>query len=205
MRVRRLKPRSYMINEIFDSLQGEGMRAGTANVFVRFSGCNLTCKVESHGFDCDTEFASGRRMTGQEIVDEMNRIGGQCKAVIFTGGEPLLQLDDWLVNFIKRHGWFVAVETNGTRPVPPGIDWVTLSPKVAEHALKLLEANELKYVRGYGQGIPKPKAKAPHLLISPAFEGAQINRRTLKWCIELVKRNPDWRLSVQQHKSWQAR
>ncbi len=181
------------------------MRAGTANVFVRFTGCNLECKHETHGFDCDTEFASGRRMTLPEILAEMKTVGGKCRSVIFTGGEPLLQLHHIFVHVLKTEGWFVAVETNGTKPVPGNVDWVTLSPKVAEHALKLLEADELKYVRGYGQGIPKPTAKAPHLLISPAFDGAQINQRTLEWCIQLVKENPTWRLSVQQHKSWAVR
>jgi len=199
------KTKTYMVNEIFYSLQGEGMRAGTANVFVRFTGCNLECKKETHGFDCDTEFTSGRRMTDVEIVNEMARISGRCMSVIFTGGEPLLQLDRNLASLAKSCGWFTAVETNGTCPVNFDIDWVTLSPKVAEHALKLLEADELKYVRGYGQGIPKPAAKAPHLLISPAFDGAVMHKRTLDWCMQLVKDNPTWRLSVQQHKAWAVR
>jgi len=73
----------YVINEIFYSLQGEGIRAGTANVFVRFTGCNLTCSKETHGFDCDTEFTSGRRMSANEILDEAKRIGGPCRSVIF--------------------------------------------------------------------------------------------------------------------------
>ncbi len=199
------KDKTYRVNEIFYSLQGEGARAGTANVFVRFSGCNLECKVETHGFDCDTEFVSGRPMTAKELLGEMNLLGGECRNVIFTGGEPMLQLDRDLIMLLKINGWFIAVETNGTKPVPHGVDWITLSPKVAEHAIKILQVDELKYVRSYGQGIPKPRAFAAHKMVSPAFDGSRLDGRTLAWCIKLVKENPEWRLSVQQHKAWRVR
>lgn len=215
----------YQVNEIFYSLQGEGMRAGTANVFVRFSGCNLACDVEPGerspgGFACDTEFASGRTMEADEIVatatglwprDQRGHFLGDGW-VIFTGGEPGLQLDYALVGAMHDAGFSCAVETNGTVDLlkdAPGshyqFDWVTLSPKVAEHALKLLVASELKYVRGHGQGIPRPLAKAEHYLISPAFDGGVLRRETLDWCIKLCLDNPGWRLSVQQHKLWNVR
>lgn len=197
----------YSINEMFCSLQGEGMRAGTLNHFIRFSGCNLTCKVETHGFDCDTEFVSGRKMAANEIVDELHTLNAKCKHVIFTGGEPLLQLDRDLVSNLKAQGYYLAIETNGSKALPPGVvfgvdglDWITCSPKVAEHAVRLEEASEVKYVRGYGQAIPKPACTAQHKLVSPAFNGLDLDRRSLDWCIQLIHENPDWRLSLQTHK-----
>lgn len=195
---------SYRINEIFYSVQGEGVRAGTPNVFVRFSGCNLKCMAETHGFDCDTEFVSGRALSAEELFEEMRTVGplGWC---IFTGGEPGLQLDAELVEKARSAGWKIAVETNGSIKLPPGIDWVTVSPKVAEHAIRQLEADEVKYVRGYGQGIPKPRCDAAHKILSPPFAGDTLDRRALDWCIQLVKENPEWRLSVQQHKTWRVR
>lgn len=202
------------VNEVFYSVQGEGVRAGTANVFVRFSGCNLACAKEEGpkspgGFDCDTEFVSGRTLSDEELLSEMRAVlpakapdPGWC---ILTGGEPGLQVTELLVARLQEAGWLVAIETNGTVEVPRSIDWVTLSPKVAEHALKQLTAHELKYVRGYGQGLPKPRAVADNYLISPAFEGPHVDMRALGWCVHLVKENPQWRLSVQQHKTWQVR
>jgi 7-carboxy-7-deazaguanine synthase len=195
--------KTYMVNEVFYSLQGEGARAGTANVFVRFSGCNLTCKVETHGFDCDTEFTSGRKLTGLQLLEEMDEIGNQCRNVILTGGEPLLQVDDQLVLLLKEHHWHIAIETNGSLPVPNGIDWVTVSPKVAEHAIQQREADEVKYVRSVGQGIPKTYVRATHKFLSPAW-GAD-TEANLAHCIQLIKENPEWKLSVQMHKLWAVR
>lgn len=202
--------RRYLVNEIFFSLQGEGVRAGTPNVFVRFARCNLKCDIEPGpqspgGFACDTEFVSGRWYEAEELEAEMRRVGGACNWTVLTGGEPTLQVDAALAQFLRGHGWHLAVETNGTRPIRFGADWVTVSPKVAEHALKQLAADELKYVRAYGQGIPQPRAKADHYLISPAFDGDDLDQRTLAWCIELVKENPQWRLSCQAHKLWSVR
>ena len=170
----------YIVNEIFYSLQGEGVRSGTPNVFVRLSRCNLACTVETHGFDCDTEFESGRKMALEGIVAEM-------------------------IDGLHAAGYKLAIETNGSIELPPGIDWITVSPKVAEHAVRQRVAHEVKYVRGYGQAIPRTVVKAEHYLISPAFEGDQVDPRTLDWCIRLCRDNPPWRLSVQQHKLWRVR
>lgn len=215
------KLKTYQINEIFYSLQGEGMRAGTPNVFIRFAGCNLKCDVEAGplspgGFACDTEFASGRKLTKEEIAGEAmfcqeefrhgTKIDNRPAWAILTGGEPGLQLDEELVDYLKEVGFKLAIETNGSVRVGKlGLDWITVSPKVAEHAVQQLTADEVKYVRGYGQGIPKPTCQAVNKLISPAFNGSELDSRTLAWCIKLVKENPDWRLSVQQHKSWRVR
>ena len=195
----------YLVNEIFYSLQGEGVRAGTPNLFLRLAKCNLACKVETHGFDCDTEFESGRRMTLPEIVAEFRAAGEGCGWVILTGGEPALQADRELIDGLHDAGYRLAVETNGSLELPAGIDWITVSPKVAEHAIRQRTAHEVKYVRGYGQAIPKTVVTAEHHLISPAFDGAEVDPRTLDWCIRLCKENPPWRLSVQQHKLWRVR
>ncbi len=195
----------YLVNEIFYSLQGEGVRAGTANLFLRFSRCNLACTAETHGFDCDTEFESGRRLTAAEIVAELAAVGEGCRWVVLTGGEPALQVDRELIDTLHAAGYQLAIETNGSRALPAGIDWITVSPKVAEHALRQRSADEVKYVRGFGQAIPATVVVAEHFLISPAFDGEAVDRRTLEWCVRLVRENPRWRLSLQQHKLWNVR
>jgi len=195
----------YLVNEIFYSLQGEGVRAGTPNLFLRLSKCNQTCLLETHGFDCDTEFESGRWMTLPEILDEFRQLSPDCRWVILTGGEPALQVDREMIDALHAAGYKLAIETNGSFPLPEGIDWITVSPKVAEHAIRQRKAHEVKYVRGHGQTLPKTVVEADHYLISPAFDGAEVDPRTLDWCIRLCKENPPWRLSVQQHKLWKVR
>jgi 7-carboxy-7-deazaguanine synthase len=197
--------RDYLVNEIFYSLQGEGVRAGEPSLFLRFARCNLRCTVESHGFDCDTEFESGRRLGAAEIAGELRGLAPRCDWVVLTGGEPALQIDAELIAALRGAGFKLAVETNGSRELPPGLDWITVSPKVAEHAIRQRTANEVKYVRGYGQAVPKTVVTADHYLVSPAFDGPDLDRRTLDWCIQLCKDNPPWRLSVQQHKLWRVR
>ena len=198
----------YLVNEVFYSLQGEGLRAGEPSFFLRLAKCNLACQAETHGFDCDTEFESGRWMTLPEILDELRQLSAKCEWVVLTGGEPALQVDAGMIDALHAAGYKLAIETNGSVELPQGsnrIDWITVSPKVAEHAIRQKRAHEVKYVRGYGQAIPKTVVEAEHYLISPAFEGDQLDPRTLDWCIRLCKENPPWRLSVQQHKLWQVR
>lgn len=201
------------VNEIFYSLQGEGVRAGTANVFVRFTACNLRCDGPKGTPDtenqpiCDTEFASGRTLEEHEVVEECietvtARARVQRVGVILTGGEPLLQVTPSLVALLKAAGFGpICCETNGTvDPEGLGLDWITLSPKVAEHAVKAKRCNEVKYVRHRGQGIPIPSVESQYYLISPAFTAEGLHPETLAWCIGLVKENPRWRLSLQTHK-----
>ena len=197
--------KAYTVNEIFYSLQGEGVRAGTANLFLRFSGCNERCRVETHGFDCDTDSAGGRKMTSAEIVAGLREAGPGCEWVVLTGGEPALQVDRALIDGLHEAGYKLAIETNGTIELPAGLDWITVSPKVEEGVIRQRKADEVKYVRACGQGIPETVVEAKYHLISPAFEGNRLDPNVLDWCVELVKRNPPWRLSVQMHKAWGVR
>lgn len=195
------------INEIFCSVQGEGVRAGTLNVFVRFSGCNLTCSADGEaGFDCDTEFVSGIKMPIAALYSAVAAFS-PCRAIVFTGGEPTLQLTREIVAEFQRQGYYCAIETNGTREVQAlGLDWVCVSPKTAEHTIHAKEADEVKYVRRAGQGIPRPKVRATYKLLSPAVQpDGNILRADLEHCISLIKENPEWRLSTQQHKTWRVR
>lgn len=199
----------YLVNEIFYTLQGEGHRVGSPSVFIRFTGCNLRCRIESGpkspgGFDCDTEFASGIRMSTSRIVEKTRAVGGECDWVVLTGGEPGLQIDEALLEALVREGGYkVAIESNGTvdfATLKPFISWLVISPKVAEHAVRSSYADELRYVRRDGQGIPRPSIPAREKFISPAFEGNEMDKATLAWCLKLVKENPKWRLSIQSHK-----
>lgn len=222
-----MNDKRYAINEIFYSLQGEGVRQGTANVFIRFTGCNLRCEKgvvsdKSPGnFSCDTEFMSGRLLSLSEIhqwVIKMDQFNN-CKNIIMTGGEPALQVDKEFCDYFHRFGYYLAIETNGSIELPYEIkdtgvtkekryllDWICVSPKVAEHCIKQLDADEVRYVRGWGQAIPKTViTNCTNFSISPAFEGNELDKETLQWCIDLVKQNPQWRLSVQQHKSLMVR
>lgn len=196
----------YMVKEIFYSLQGEGVRAGTANVFVRFAGCNLACSLAKEGFDCDTDFAGGTAMTAREILNEMHRAARlvECDWCILTGGEPALQVDDHLISQLKDEDWKIAIETNGTRCLPDGIDWVCVSPK-PHTIIEQRSADEVKFVLDAGMTPPETSFSADHILVSPAHDGDKPRPGALDWCIQLVKDNPDWRLSVQQHKQWGVR
>jgi 7-carboxy-7-deazaguanine synthase len=201
---------SYRVNEVFYSLQGEGARAGSPNVFVRFAGCNLTCRRDVEGFDCDTEFTSGRTLELLALLEEANDVRAAALApcgVILTGGEPGLQVDAALVRGLIGEGFSpIAIETNGTVDVSGvGLQWISCSPKTAEHTLKLSKVDELRYVRRKGMGIPKPIIKADHLYISPAYGVEGIDVDDLAWCVRLVKENPAWKLSVHQLKGWGLR
>lgn len=184
------------VNELFYSLQGEGLRVGEPSVFIRLAGCDLAC-----GF-CDTEFASGREMTCEEILDYIKRWPAHW--IVWTGGEPGLQLTDEIVAYFRKAGWLQSVETNGNHPMPPGLDWVSCSPKVAEHVLKRNfpdGVDELRYVRQAGhQGVPTPSIKAKHHYLSPMFNGATPDPASIQRCIELCLQNPSWKLSLQTHK-----
>lgn len=210
------KAKTYSVKEIFYSLQGEGMRAGCPSVFLRFAGCNLNCNKAEHGFDCDTDFLKGDKMTSEQIIDAMKLAGGECSWVVITGGEPSLQLDMPLVQDIKEEGYQIAVETNGTKMLPGNgfLDWICVSPKTPDETIKQRNAHEVKFVIKHGDPIPQTGVDALHYILSPAYEvidkvdpanAGYVPDANLKWALELCLANPKWRLSEQQHKRWAVR
>jgi 7-carboxy-7-deazaguanine synthase len=205
---------TYSIKEIFYTLQGEGMHAGRPAVFCRFSGCNLwTGREEDRSKAvcrfCDTDFVGtdgengGKFASAQALASKIDSLWpatyARSKYVVFTGGEPLLQLDEVLIAAMHAVGFEIAIETNGTISVPPGVDWVCVSPKMGAE-LKVREGNELKVV------IPQPgqpldeyaRLDFEHFLLQP-MDGPDAAANT-KLAIEMVKANPKWKLSIQTHK-----
>ena len=193
------------INDIFYSLQGEGHHTGRAAVFVRFAGCNLRCSF------CDTEFDTFREMTPADILQVISVY--PARFVILTGGEPTLQADEAFVDLLHQHGYEVAMESNGTRPAPMNLDWLTVSPKslppVAQSGQRRL-ADELKVVftsaddaEQYGVAwLPLLSAEGrARLLLQPCDTGdPERNAAIVASCIAYIKEHPQWRLSLQTHK-----
>ena len=190
----------YRINEIFYSLQGEGFYTGTPAVFVRFSGCNLRCAF------CDTQHQAGEMFSLQEIVSEVNRYP-VAPLLVLTGGEPSLFIDEALVAELKQKtGKKIAIETNGTRPLPSNLDWVTFSPKAAFDGgdldpCVLTHCDELKVVY-LGQDLAQYDGiEANHRFLQPCFvEDLEQRKANMQACIEAVKNHPNWRLSLQIHR-----
>lgn len=193
------------ISEIFYSLQGEGARAGSANIFIRTQGCKAANACYAMGIKCDTEFESGKELNVEELLTICDEIAPSCKNIIWTGGEPAQQLTPEIVKAFKDAGYYQAIETSGLLPVCDGIDYIVVSPKVAEHVIKKnfpKGVQELRYVRHKGQSIPQPSVQADRYYISPHSDGWDINTENVAHCISLCLANPIWSLSVQQHKLW---
>lgn len=191
------------INEIFYSLQGEGSHAGVPSVFVRFSGCNLRC-----GF-CDTRHESGKMMSDEEIAEAVNTF--PARWIILTGGEPSLFIDEDFIRYLKENtSKYIAIETNGTNPLPEGIDWVTVSPKSGmegggEYNIRVRHANELKVV-DVGQPL-EPYFSLPcvdegtEMFLQPCFvDDEEKCRENRLRAIRRVLEDPRWTLSVQIHR-----
>lgn len=194
---------SLKISEIFYSLQGEGARAGTPTIFIRLQGCKAKFACAAMGIKCDTEFESGKEYSLDQLYNFIKDIPSW--EITWTGGEPTDQLTDEIVSYFKQKGYYQAIETSGLNPVPNGLDFVCISPKVAEHIIKKNFPNgceELRYVRHKGQEIPQPAIESKHYWVSPHSDGFTINSENLKHCIELCLQNPKWKLSVQNHKLW---
>lgn len=185
------------VNETFLSLQGEGYFTGTAAFFLRLSGCNLRCPF------CDTQHQSYTEMSEDEIVAEASR--HKPRHIVITGGEPALQLTESLVDKLHAAGFFIQVETNGTLPLPEGIDWVTCSPK---GDFPQFPVDELKVL--FMGDVTDPEAIISPLLgkesgvklyLQPLDTGNEKqNRAILRSCINYVLQHPWWTLSLQTHK-----
>lgn len=191
----------YNIVEIFHSVQGEGFRSGIPHVFIRFGACNLRCEW------CDTNFDVFEPMTVIDILAEV--LPYDCKNVIFTGGEPMLN-DLWpIARVLKRRGYHLSVESNGTVEVPDGLlDWICISPKDQMYpnvAIRQRTGDELKCVY-VGQPLSlydDLKDGFDHLFLQPCYDEAmsvEKNGRSFAITEAIVKNNPEWRLSLQTHK-----
>ncbi len=205
----------YTVKEIFYTLQGEGANTGKAAVFCRFSGCNLWSGREEDRPRavcqfCDTDFVGtgpdgGRFSTAESLADAVTRAwrgenSAGRKLVVCTGGEPLLQLDEPLVSALHDAGFTVAVETNGTRPAFKDIDWICVSPK-AHAPLVQRSGDEIKLVFPQPDAMPEIFAglKFDHFFLQP-MDGDSVDENT-RLAIDYCLRHPQWRLSLQTHKT----
>ena len=211
----------YTVKELFPTLQGEGAHAGRAAVFCRFAGCNLWSGREEDRATavcqfCDTDFVGidgvggGKFETATQLADTIEEVwnstsaGPQQRYIVFTGGEPLLQLDTALIVALHAKGFTLAIETNGTIKVPKGVDWVCVSPKAGSDLI-VLQADEIKLV------IPQAGHTSIETLLA-RFEKMDYRNRFLQamdgpnlqenmaLAVRLCQKRPLWRLSVQTHK-----
>lgn len=201
------------VKTIFYSIQGEGFFAGNAMVFIRFSSCNLwngkgelrnrgnaVCQI------CDTDFIgvdgpNGGVYDDDSLLNKIKQLYPRAKAVVLTGGEPMLQVTYSFVQLLKEHKYFVAIETNGTKPVHNNIDWITCSPKSLDH-LVLTSCSELKVIYPvfdpllFGSAI-----KSVYQYVQPFYSDTEENtKENIRQCVEFVKIFPNWRLSLQTQK-----
>jgi 7-carboxy-7-deazaguanine synthase (Cx14CxxC type) len=205
--------RSYAVKEIFYTLQGEGVNAGRPAVFCRFSGCNLWSGREADRERavcqfCDTDFVGtdgdggGKFASADELADAIAQrwpaADDAHRFVVCTGGEPLLQLDAALIDALHQRHFVIAIETNGTIPVPPGVDWICVSPK-AGAPLAVTSGDELKVVY--------PQAHDPSEFLKLNFRNFFLqpmdgpdSRATLAAATQFCLDHPSWRLSLQTHK-----
>ncbi|MBH51477.1 MAG: 7-carboxy-7-deazaguanine synthase [Candidatus Marinimicrobia bacterium] len=203
----------YNVKEIFLTKQGEGYHTGRDSIFIRFSGCNLWSGLEKHRYRaicnwCDTDFVgtdgiNGGQYTKKEIVNIMQKLWPENYSenpfIVCTGGEPLLQLDQNLVDEMHESGFEIAIETNGTYLPPENIDWICVSPKKNTELL-LKFGDELKFVYPQPNFDPKTfeKYDFDHYYIQP-MDGNNYNKNE-KISKEFINDNPNWKLSLQTHK-----
>lgn len=205
---------TYSVKEMFPTLQGEGLQAGCAAVFLRFAGCNLWTGLEKDRASaicqfCDTDFVGvdgtdgGKFASAEALAAQASRLWpgrtAQNKLVVCTGGEPLLQLDDALIAALHAEGFRIAIETNGTIAAPAGIDWICVSPKAGSKLVQT-SGDELKLVYPQPHAMPETfeSLAFKHFLLQP-MDGpnrAEHTRQAIEYCMT----HPQWRLSVQTHK-----
>lgn len=206
---------SYAVKEIFLTLQGEGVHAGRRAVFLRFTGCNLwTGREEDRASAvcqfCDTDFVgmdgeNGGRYSADDLAAKVESLWGEWRSdryVVLTGGEPMLQVDDALVDALHAHGFTIAIESNGTIATHPRIDWVCISPKAGSDVVQR-RGDELKLV--WPQKGSEPDSMESwnfgNFLIQPMDSGSvAANQANVIAATEFVMGHPKWRLSLQNHK-----
>lgn len=208
---------TWSVREMYYTLQGEGVRAGRPAVFLRFSGCNLWSGREKDRNSavcrfCDTQFVGtdgpggGKFQTADDLADAVATLwpagdGNARPYVVCTGGEPLLQLDTGVIEALHARGFEVAIETNGTLPAPPGIDWICVSPKAGAEVVQR-SGHELKLVYPQQEAQAQPERFAnlafEHFLLQPmdCDERERNTRAAIDYCL----RHPQWQLSLQTHK-----
>lgn len=205
---------TYSVKEMFYTLQGEGNHAGRPAVFCRFSGCNLWTGREQDRATaicrfCDTDFVGtngeggGKFATAEQLAGRINSLWPasypQSKYVVFTGGEPLLQLDTVLIEAMHQQGFEIAIETNGTLPVPEGVDWICVSPKMGSE-LVVRRGNEIKVVIPQdGQDMALYASLDFEHYFVQAMDGPD-QKDNIRLAIEFCKQHPQWKLSLQTHK-----
>lgn len=201
----------YLIKEIFYSIQGEGFHSGRPAIFIRFSGCNLWSGREVDRKNaicqfCDTDFVgtdgnNGGEYNSDELIDKLAAITkeSECKFVVLTGGEPLLQVDNVLVDALHKNGYYISLETNGTKNVLDGIDWVTVSPKINAKFVQKT-GDELKIVFPQEKLNPQDFVGLDfsHFYLQPKEESIENDNtsKVLNYCLN----NPVWKISIQLHK-----
>ena len=204
---------SYAVKECFLTLQGEGVQAGSRAVFLRFAGCNLWSGREQDRASaqcnfCDTDFVGtdgegvGKFTSAEALANHVEALWGEGRdgrLVVITGGEPMLQLDERLVDALHQRGFRVAVETNGTLPAVAGLDWICVSPKAGTKVVQR-EGNELKLVWPQADIDPAELEgwSFDHFLVQPM--DCERRDEAVAAAIKLAMDRPKWRLTLQAHK-----
>ena len=185
------------VKEIFYSLQGEGGRQGAASIFVRLSGCNLNCDF------CDTDFAGGEDMSCEQILSQIRQF--PCQWMVWTGGEPTLQLTDEHLRFFKQAGFRQAIESNGSNRLSTLLDYTAVSPKGnTDNARKINpRVNEIRLPVRKNSFIPAIESlpEAGYYFLSPIFsDNSDETKENMDYCVQQIMQNTQWRMSVQMHK-----
>lgn len=207
------------VKEIFATLQGEGGLSGLTAVFVRFAGCNLWSGREGDRardaarneaacpLFCDTDFIGGTSYTEEGVAQEVARFLPSPRVIVLTGGEPSLQVTPRLLDLLRPLADALAIETNGLRVLPPGLDWICVSPKTAPERLQVVQGDELKVVMpglnplDFEHLIPAFRLATIVPEASPV-PGSLISRANTEAAIRFVRARPHWRLGLQAHKIW---
>jgi len=185
------------VKEIFYSLQGEGGRQGAASIFIRLSGCNLKCDF------CDTDFSGGEDMSDKQILSLIRKY--PCDWLVWTGGEPAMQLAEECFLFFKQAGYCQAIESNGCYRISSLLDYTAVSPKGdTGYARKINPCvDEIRLPVRKNDAIPSLETlpEAAYYFISPIFtDNPTETKENIDYCVEQIKKNPAWRLSLQIHK-----